>query len=72
MSRLKYKGLSSRQGRTPAPFNFINLARSEAKDFSGMTVILYLLLSDPTESTAFSLKLGQKLKYTFVQVYSRL
>ena len=40
MSHLKYKGLISRQGRTSAPFHFINLARSEAKDFSGMKVIL--------------------------------
>lgn len=46
-SNLKNKRLISRQGRMCALFNFINLTRSEAKDFSGMKVILYLLLPDP-------------------------
>lgn len=48
MSSLKNRSLISRQGRMCALFNFINLTRSEAKDFSGMNVILHLLLPDPT------------------------
>lgn len=72
MSNLKNRNLISRQGRMCALFNFINLTRREAKEFSGMNIILHLLLPDPTtQSIVLSLKFGQKSKYTFAQAYSR-
>lgn len=66
MSNIKTRSLTSRQGRICALFS---LTRNEAKDFSGMNVIMCIFCCLTHQHKV--LKLGQELNYTFVQAYSR-